>query len=247
MGGTSGSIPAAEHSTITSWGREHERDAYENMLAKFGSGGLVAVVSDSYDIYNAVSNIWGDQLRTQVEDMAAMLVIRPDSGDPTTVPVEVMRRLDERFGSVVNSKGFRVLNHVRVIQGDGVNLESIRALMHNVMAAGYSISNIAFGMGGALLQLVGRDDLGFAMKCSAVRVNGEWRSVFKDPVTDPGKRSKSGRLALVRKDGVLETVAEDMLFTHLDPRCNLLETVFQNGMVISRPKWKDVVARARSL
>lgn len=245
MGGTSGSIPAAEHSTITSWGREHERDAYENMLAKFGSGGLVAVVSDSYDIYNAVSNIWGDQLRTQVEDMAAMLVVRPDSGDPTTVPVEVMRRLDERFGSVVNSKGFRVLNHVRVIQGDGVNLESIRALMHNVMAAGYSISNIAFGMGGALLQLVGRDDLGFAMKCSAVRVNGEWRSVFKDPVTDPGKRSKSGRLALVRKDGALETVAEDMLFTHLDPRCNVLETVFQNGMVISRPKWKDVVARAR--
>src|SRR5215472_11304053 len=29
------SIPAAEHSTITSWGRENEARAYENMLAQF--------------------------------------------------------------------------------------------------------------------------------------------------------------------------------------------------------------------
>ncbi len=246
MNGTCGSIPAAEHSTITSWGRENERDAYANMLTKFGSGGLVAVVSDSYDIYNAVSNIWGVELREQVEAMAATLVVRPDSGDPTTVPVEVMRLLDERFGSVVNSKGFRVLNHVRVIQGDGINLGSIRTLLRNIMEAGYSVSNIAFGMGGALLQLVGRDDLGFAMKCSAVRVHGEWRAVFKDPVTDPGKRSKSGRLALVRKDDVLETVAEDLLFTHLDPRCNVLETVFEDGVVLKTPQWADVVARARN-
>ena len=246
MNGTCGSIPAAEHSTITSWGRDHESDAYANMITKFGNGGLVAVVSDSYDIYNAVTNIWGDELRERVEAMAAMLVVRPDSGDPTTVPVEVMRLLDEKFGSVVNSKGFRVLNHVRVIQGDGINLESIRALLRNVMAAGYSVSNIAFGMGGALLQLVGRDDLGFAMKCSAVRVSGEWRAVFKDPVTDPGKRSKSGRLALVRKDGELETIAEDLLFTHLDPRCNVLETVFEDGVVLGTPQWLDVVARARN-
>ncbi|HEY4482594.1 MAG TPA: nicotinamide phosphoribosyltransferase domain-containing protein, partial [Candidatus Paceibacterota bacterium] len=43
------SIPAAEHSTITSWGREHETDAFRNMLTSYPTG-LVAVVSDSYDI-----------------------------------------------------------------------------------------------------------------------------------------------------------------------------------------------------
>ena len=46
------SIPAAEHSTITSWGRENEVEAYRNMLKQFAKpGALVAVVSDSYDIF----------------------------------------------------------------------------------------------------------------------------------------------------------------------------------------------------
>src|SRR5699024_5247826 len=45
------SIPAAEHSTITVWGRDHEVDAYRNMLAHFAKpGALLSVVSDSYDI-----------------------------------------------------------------------------------------------------------------------------------------------------------------------------------------------------
>jgi nicotinamide phosphoribosyltransferase len=63
------SIPAAEHSTITSWGRDHEADAYRNMLAQFAKpGGIVAVVSDSYDIYNACDKIWGEELRQAVID-----------------------------------------------------------------------------------------------------------------------------------------------------------------------------------
>ena len=42
------SVPAAEHSTITSWGREHEADAYRNMIRRFGlPGAIVSVVSDS--------------------------------------------------------------------------------------------------------------------------------------------------------------------------------------------------------
>jgi nicotinamide phosphoribosyltransferase len=54
------SIPAAEHSTITSWGKEHEVDAYRNMLTKFAKpGAIVAVVSDSYDLWNAMTSICG--------------------------------------------------------------------------------------------------------------------------------------------------------------------------------------------
>jgi nicotinamide phosphoribosyltransferase len=44
------SIPAAEHSTITSWTKEKEVEAYRNMLTKFPNG-LMACVSDSYDIW----------------------------------------------------------------------------------------------------------------------------------------------------------------------------------------------------
>src|SRR5690606_7186047 len=41
------SIPAAEHSTVITWGREREREAYENMLSQFGGKySTMAVVSD---------------------------------------------------------------------------------------------------------------------------------------------------------------------------------------------------------
>jgi nicotinamide phosphoribosyltransferase len=54
------SIPATEHSTITSWGKDNEVDAMRNMLTAYPNSPIVACVSDSYDIWNAVNNIWGD-------------------------------------------------------------------------------------------------------------------------------------------------------------------------------------------
>ena len=243
--GVDASIPAAEHSTITSWGQKNEADAYANMLEKFGSG-LVAVVSDSYDIYNAVANIWGKELKDRIIEMDGMLVIRPDSGDPTIVPVEVVQLLDDAFGHTINTKGYKVLNNVRVIQGDGIDQTTINIIMDRLIALGYSISNIAFGMGGALLQKVDRDTMGFAMKASAAKINGEWVDVFKDPTTDSNKRSKKGRLALVDKNGKLQTVREDTLTGDLRyPGVNLLQTVFKDGRILLKEQWANVVARAR--
>ncbi len=70
------SIPAAEHSTMTSWGRARERQAYEMMLDRFeGEGRLVAVVSDSYDLHHAVNEIWGGALREKVLARKGTLVI----------------------------------------------------------------------------------------------------------------------------------------------------------------------------
>lgn len=171
------SIPAAEHSTITAWGRENEVEAYRNMLKQFGrEGSILAVVSDSYDIYNACDRLWGEELRQEVIDSGATLVVRPDSGDPRTVVCQVARILDARFGSTINTKGYRVLKHVRIIQGDGLDGPSeIHGILEALKGIGYSADNIAFGMGGGLLQKCNRDTFGFAMKCSAARINGEWR------------------------------------------------------------------------
>ncbi|HET7268396.1 MAG TPA: nicotinate phosphoribosyltransferase [Oleiagrimonas sp.] len=193
------SIPAAEHSTITAWGRERELDAYRNMLAQFGKpGALMSVVSDSYDIYHAIGELWGKALRQQVIDSGAIVVVRPDSGEPVHVVHRCLEMLDEAFGHSVNAKGYRVLKHVRVIQGDGVDPVSIRAILERVTSAGYATDNITFGMGGALLQKMNRDTQKFALKCSAARVDGQWIDVWKDPVTDKGKQSKRGRLELLR-------------------------------------------------
>ncbi|MGH1560630.1 hypothetical protein ACRAWD_29225 [Caulobacter segnis] len=91
----------------------------------------------------------------------------------------------------------QVLNHIRVIQGDGVNPVSIAAILERIVAEGFSAENLTFGMGGGLLQQLDRDTQKFALKCSAAKVDGRWIDVGKDPVTDPGKRSEAGRLMLL--------------------------------------------------
>lgn len=239
------SIPAAEHSTITAWGQEGETEAYRNMLVQFAKpGSVLAVVSDSYDIYNAIDKIWGGELRQEVIDSGATVVIRPDSGDPVEVVSKCLKLLDKRFGSTVNEKGFKVLNHVRVIQGDGVNPKSIEEILERTKQEGYSASNIAFGMGGGLLQQHNRDTLKFAMKCSSVTVNGEERDVFKDPVTDHGKMSKKGRLDLVydRASREYKTIRLNPgVFARID---TALKTVFQNGRVYNTTTLDRIRKRA---
>lgn len=220
------SVPASEHSTITSWGKDFETDAYRNMIEQFGrEGAIYACVSDSYDIFAAIDK-W-KELEPLILEKGGTLVIRPDSGDPVTTPVKVVKKALETFGVQTNDKGYAVLpDHVRVIQGDGVNIESIAAILSRLDMVGISADCINFGMGGALLQQHDRDTYKFAFKMSAITVNGEDRDVFKDPVTDPGKASKKGYLTLtddyrtVRReeyDGpeALSTVYEDGELTEL--------------------------------
>lgn len=247
------SIPAAEHSTITSWGRDREVDAYRNMLRHFARpGSIVAVVSDSYDIFNAISQHWGTTLRQQVIDSGATLVVRPDSGDPVEVVHRCLQLLNEAFGSTLNGKGYKVLNHVRVIQGDGVNPTSIRAILERITTAGFSADNLAFGMGGALLQKVDRDTQKFALKCSAARIDGQWVDVFKAPITDAGKFSQRGRLTLARhrETGEWKTVPvppgvgrPDELT--LEPGwTHAMETVWENGELVRDQSFAEVRQRA---
>lgn len=239
------SIPAAEHSTITSWGRENEAKAYANMLKQFAKkGSILAVVSDSYDIFNAVENLWGGELREEVINSGATLVVRPDSGDPVEVVTKVVKLLDSKFGSTVNDKGYKLLNHVRVIQGDGINIDSVTAILESLKSNGFCADNVAFGMGGALLQAPQRDDQKFAMKCSAALINGEWVDVYKDPITDHGKRSKKGRLGLVYECGIgscgFHTVPEDIA----EKRGNVLQTVFEDGELLIEDTLSNIRKRA---
>lgn len=192
------SIPAAEHSTMTMWGgREGEEAAMSNMIDQYGKQ-MYACVSDSYDIDNATANIWGGSLKNKVVNAGGTLVIRPDSGDPLEVLPRLFKIADEKFGTFFNKKGYKVFNNVRFIWGDGINEDTIRAILKLITGLGYSATNIAFGMGGALLQQVNRDTLKFAIKCSYAMVNGQGVDVFKDPVTDKGKASLKGKLDLVR-------------------------------------------------
>jgi nicotinamide phosphoribosyltransferase len=233
------SIPASEHSTITSWGREHEVDAFRNMLDQY-PGGLVACVSDSYDIFRACREYWGSDLKDRVLGRNGTLVVRPDSGNPPTTVVHVLNTLGQAFGYTRNSKGFTVLPpQVRVIQGDGIDFDMMGRILFNMKAAGWSADNIAFGSGGGLLQKLNRDTQRFAFKCSAIEINGGWRDVYKDPVTDPGKRSKTGRLKLIKYlDGFKTVRHED------EPDPGFLIPVFVNGDLRNEQTFSAIRQRA---
>jgi nicotinamide phosphoribosyltransferase len=235
------SIPASEHSTITSWGKDREGDAYENMLDQYPDG-LVACVSDSFDIHNACEKLWGTRLRDKVMQRNGTLVIRPDSGDPVVVLEDVFNVLAEKFGAECNAKGYRVLAPcVRVIQGDGVNYHTIQNMISQLTRKGWSMDNFAFGMGGALLQQLNRDTQQFAFKCSATRINGEWHDVYKEPKGDTSKNSKRGRLSLVDRDvnggGDWTTVPDPSAYG------NRLFTVFEDGVLLLGYELADIRER----
>lgn len=235
------SIPAAEHSTQTLLGRAGEAKQQMRMLEQFGGKfPLIAVVSDSYDIYESTKR-WATEFRQAVIESNSCIVVRPDSGKPSEVVLKVLETFEEHLpkGDVtVNDKGYKVLpRFFRVIQGDGINIHSIKEILDTIMDAGWSADNIAFGMGGALLQQINRDTLKFAMKASAARINGVWVDVFKDPITDPGKQSKKGRLTLVQDDS---NNYRTVRLHEVGDQVDVMRTVYYNGGMVTEYTFQEV-------
>lgn len=222
------SIPATEHSVLCSFGRDNEVEACRNFIKQYPTG-LIACVSDTYDIYNCCENIWGGVLKDEVMKRDGKLVIRPDSGDFFEVIPKVLDILWNKFGGTVNSKGYKVLDpHIGVIQGDGMEPSTIDALYNHIVELGWSADNLTVGSGGGLLiKNIDRDTCKFAFKACAAKVNGQWIDIFKDPITDTGKRSKKGKLKLVKIDGQYKTV---QLYEYINLEDELV-TVFENGEI----------------
>jgi len=234
------SIAAAEHSTITSWGKDKEVEAFRNMLKQF-DGGMVAVVSDSYNIYDACSKLWGGELKAEVEMRKGLLRVRPDSGKLPDVVLDVLGRLGEKFGTSKTTTGHKVLPPcINVIQGDGVDIESMDVIYKAMADKGWAASNIGFGSGGALLQKLHRDTQKCAFKCSYAKVGNEDVMVFKDPITDPGKQSKKGKLELDCTGGKYKTITEGGKAEN-----NALVEVFRNGELLVDDKLSTIRERAK--
>jgi len=108
---------------------------------------------------------------------------------------------------------------------------------------GWSADNVAFGMGGGLLQKLNRDTQKFAFKCSQVVVGNRAVDVFKCPVTDNGKTSKAGRLSLVpgknlHGEPIVETIKGS------DHPEDMLVTVYENGETLKRWTLSEIRERA---
>lgn len=213
------SIPATEHSTMTVWGRNGEREALRNWISKMliernvmsGLPKLAACVADSYNVYEFIKMVCEDEFLSMIKDSDGSLVIRPDSGDPLEVLPKILDTFETHLpeGDItVNSKGYKLLpSCIRLIWGDGINRRSTGKILESLVDMKWSASNLALGSGGGLLMDVNRDTQKFAFKCCHALVNYTSVDVRKDPITDPGKRSKTGRLDLIMTPDGYKTVA----------------------------------------
>jgi nicotinamide phosphoribosyltransferase len=165
------------------------------------------------------------------------LVIRPDSGYPPEVDLKILQILGEKFGAIKNDKGYLVLDdHVRIIQGDGIDKEMIVTILEHLKQNGWSADNIAFGSGGGLLQKLNRDTLECAFKCSSITVNGKESDIYKDPVGAPDKKSKRGRMTVNNINGKMVTLCGK----DVQEETNILDTIFENGEIMKTYSFDEI-------
>lgn len=263
------SVTASEHSATCSNSDADKRDDF-NMAVKMvrlwemkvrayiakGSIGvppIVSVVIDTYDAYRFTREYIGTRLKATIMEIAALcpgakLVLRPDSGDPLTMPIEIVEILMEKFGFTVNSNGYKELpSFIGVIQGDGINEDSIRQIVANMEAKKLCLTNIVFGMGGKLVHPEkGRDTYSFAMKGSAQQLNtGVWEDLFKDPITDVGKRSLRGRVTTYECTNTHKIIAERIELQEVNPFLrDMMVDVYVNGEIMNLSTFDEVRERA---
>jgi len=231
LDGLAYSVAATEHSVMTALGKDGEEQVVDNLLNEYPTG-ILSVVADSYDIYNFVDNIVGMKFRDRILARDGVFVVRPDSITPThQTPEEemvwIVENLWANIGGTINSKGYKLIHRkVRVLWGDGIDIEGIKKILYAVTKAGFATENIAcFGMGGGLLQKVNRDTQRCAFKSSAQYRDGKWHDIFKNP-KDQSKSSKKGKLKLTKVDGKFVTVGENDLGE------DYLKVVFENGVLV---------------
>jgi nicotinamide phosphoribosyltransferase len=85
------------------------------------------------------------------------------------------------------------------------------------------------------------------MKASSAKINGEWFDVVKDPITDPGKKSKAGRVTLWRSGGEFVSAVEQPKGWYdkgIGDFVDVLETVYLDGKLIKDITFDEVRANA---
>lgn len=230
------SVPATEHSIMTSMGQEGEYNITEELIKSYPTG-ILSCVIDSYN-WEKFVRYCGTTLKDDILARDGVFVFRPDSGNPLFVVQKLLVLLAQHFGSTWNDKGYQVLNpKVRIIWGDGIDADGIEGILTMMEEQNWSADNIVFGMGGGLLQKVNRDTQRFAIKCSANCRSGKWYDIQKDPL-DATKKSKAGKLALVESEGygyITEKVPYDDCSDS-----GLLTPTFKDGVLLKDLKFNQI-------
>lgn len=203
------SVIASEHTVPLSFGRSGEKEYLIHMLDSTPQHLPVSILIDTYDTFGFIKNIVADpEIVEKIKNRKGKVIFRPDSGDPMKIVPTLLHLLSAIFGCTMNDNNYVVLNHVGLIQGDGMDEVSIPELYKLIVGMGYACSNLAVGSGGGLIQKdATRDTQRFAIKMSEGTINGESYNFKKQPSTDLSKSSKAGKLKLHPSRGSFTTIS----------------------------------------
>lgn len=198
------SVNATEHSVMCAGGQATEIETYKELMRKYPTG-ILSIVSDTWDYFDLITNGL-KELKDEILERDGKIVIRPDSGKPLHIicgnpdaedineRLGSLELLGHLFGITTNDEGYKVLSpKIGLIYGDGMNLDSINEILEEMERQGWASENIVFGVGSYQYQMNTRDTYSFAFKATSAVINGEERSLLKNPKTDPNKKSLTGR------------------------------------------------------
>lgn len=139
--------------------------------------------------------------------------------------------LGKTFGWNTTDTGFRYPStKVGLLYGDSITLERQKQIYMRLEGASMAACNLVLGVGSFTYQFKSRDSLGFAVKATACKINGELKEIFKQPKTDDGtKNSLKGLIAIYEKNGTY--VAKDCV-SEAEEMTGALEPVFVNGSLV---------------
>ena len=234
------SVRATEHSVMTSYGKENEYESLKRILELTPDGQIISIVLDSWDCFTAAKYLV--DLKDIVISKNLQLVCRPDSGEPSEVLPKLYKILEDGYGHTINVKGYKILNNVKLLWGDGISPDNIFKMLDIVKNIGYSTQTIMLGCGGKLVQEnISRSTLNFAMKASAIEIDEVWKDICKDPVTDPGKQSKKGRVKLYKDHNENKIFSTSFLTREFGDEYELLLIpVFKNGKILREYSFDEV-------
>lgn len=232
------SVPATEHSVMCAGGKEGEMQTLNRLLDLYPSG-ILSVVSDTWDLFKLVSE-YLPALKERIMARDGKLVVRPDSGTPHKIlngdpdakceleKKGVVKLLDETFGSIVNSKGFKTLDsHIGTIYGDGINREELVRILSGLADNGYASVTTVIGMGSYTYEYVTRDTYGTVCKATYCEIDGIETPISKSPKTGGWKKSHNGLLRVDRNNDGQLFVTENV--SRLDESGGFLKQVFNRG------------------
>ena len=139
--------------------------------------------------------------------------------------------LGKTFGWNTTDTGFRYPStKIGLLYGDSITLERQKQIYLRLEGAGMAACNLVLGVGSFTYQFKSRDSLGFAVKATACKINGELKEIFKQPKTDDGtKNSLKGLIAIYEENGTY--VAKDCV-SEAEEMEGALEPVFVNGSLV---------------